>query len=85
MLIQPLVENAVMHGIEPKVDGGEIVVRAACAAACCASKSATTAWDWARARRGPAAASACRICASGCAACTARRLSYNYWKINPRA
>ncbi|MFC5547742.1 sensor histidine kinase [Massilia aerilata] len=30
MLIQPLVENAVMHGIEPKVDGGEIVVRAAC-------------------------------------------------------
>jgi signal transduction histidine kinase len=31
MLIQPLVENAVMHGIEPKVDGGEIVVRASCA------------------------------------------------------
>ncbi|CAH0144295.1 Sensor histidine kinase YpdA [Massilia sp. Bi118] len=30
MLIQPLVENAVMHGIEPKVEGGEIVVRAAC-------------------------------------------------------
>jgi signal transduction histidine kinase len=28
MLIQPLVENAVMHGIEPKVDGGTIVVRA---------------------------------------------------------
>jgi sensor histidine kinase YesM len=28
MLIQPLVENAVMHGIEPKVGGGEIVVRA---------------------------------------------------------
>ncbi|MGO4479798.1 sensor histidine kinase [Massilia sp. 2TAF26] len=32
MLIQPLVENAVMHGIEPKVEGGEILVRAACAA-----------------------------------------------------
>jgi hypothetical protein len=31
MLIQPLVENAVMHGIEPKVGGGEIVVRASCA------------------------------------------------------
>jgi hypothetical protein len=28
MLIQPLVENAVMHGIEPKLEGGEIVVRA---------------------------------------------------------
>jgi sensor histidine kinase YesM len=27
MLIQPLVENAVMHGLEPKVDGGEIVIR----------------------------------------------------------
>jgi signal transduction histidine kinase len=29
MLLQPLVENAVMHGIEPKVEGGEIVIRAA--------------------------------------------------------
>jgi hypothetical protein len=28
MLIQPLVENAIMHGLEPKVEGGEIVVRA---------------------------------------------------------
>lgn len=28
MLLQPLVENAVMHGVEPKVDGGEITVRA---------------------------------------------------------
>jgi len=28
MLIQPLVENAVMHGLEPKVDGGTIVLRA---------------------------------------------------------
>jgi signal transduction histidine kinase len=28
MLVQPIVENAVMHGLEPKVDGGEIVLRA---------------------------------------------------------
>jgi hypothetical protein len=28
MLLQPLVENAVMHGIEPKLEGGEIVIRA---------------------------------------------------------
>ena len=27
MLIQPLVENAVMHGLEPKIAGGVIVVR----------------------------------------------------------
>lgn len=28
MLLQPIVENAVIHGLEPKVDGGEIVLRA---------------------------------------------------------
>jgi signal transduction histidine kinase len=28
MLIQPLVENAVMHGLEPKIEGGTIVLRA---------------------------------------------------------
>jgi len=28
MLIQPLVENAVKHGLEPKIEGGDIVIRA---------------------------------------------------------
>lgn len=29
MLLQPVVENAVTHGLEPTIEGGEIVVRAA--------------------------------------------------------
>ena len=28
MLLQPVIENAVTHGLEPKVEGGDIVVRA---------------------------------------------------------
>jgi len=28
MLLQPLVENAVKHGLEPKVEGGEILIKA---------------------------------------------------------
>jgi hypothetical protein len=28
LLLQPLVENAIEHGLEPKVDGGRIVIRA---------------------------------------------------------
>jgi LytS/YehU family sensor histidine kinase len=29
MLLQPLVENAVKHGLEPKIEGGEIIISAA--------------------------------------------------------
>lgn len=29
MLLQPIVENAVAHGLEPKVEGGQIIIRAA--------------------------------------------------------
>jgi hypothetical protein len=29
MLLQPLVENAIIHGLEPHVDGGEVVIDAA--------------------------------------------------------
>ncbi|MFC0252186.1 sensor histidine kinase [Massilia consociata] len=28
MLLQPLVENAIVHGLEPKIDGGEVVIAA---------------------------------------------------------
>lgn len=30
MLLQPVIENAVAHGLEPKVEGGRIIVRATC-------------------------------------------------------
>jgi hypothetical protein len=29
MLLQPLVENAIVHGLEPKIAGGQLVIRAA--------------------------------------------------------
>lgn len=29
LLLQPLVENAIVHGLEPKIEGGEVLIRAA--------------------------------------------------------
>jgi len=31
MLLQPLVENAIVHGLEPKIDGGAVVITAGAA------------------------------------------------------
>jgi LytS/YehU family sensor histidine kinase len=28
MLLQPLVENSILHGLEPKAEGGEIIITA---------------------------------------------------------
>jgi LytS/YehU family sensor histidine kinase len=28
MLVQPLVENAIKHGLEPKIEGGELLINA---------------------------------------------------------
>ena len=72
LLLQPLVENAIRHGLEPKVDGGRIEVRArarrrrAGARAC-----ATPAAAWPQTMPATAAASACARCASGWPRCTA--------------
>ncbi|HYD78568.1 MAG TPA: histidine kinase [Paucimonas sp.] len=42
MLLQPLIENAIKHGLEPKIDGGRIDVSAARAGACLALTVADT-------------------------------------------
>lgn len=43
MLLQPVVENAISHGLEPKVGGGEIVISARVQGIACACRSATPA------------------------------------------
>ena len=45
MLLQPVVENAIRHGLEPKVEGGEVVFLARRDGATWRSRSPTPAWD----------------------------------------
>ena len=68
LVLQPLVENAVRHGVEPAVDGGRIRVQRRGAA-----RPGGGAGQQHRRRRAPsrpATAWRCTTCASGCACCT---------------
>jgi CheY-like chemotaxis protein len=72
MLVQPLVENAIMHGLEPKIEGGELVVRARMLDGMLCVEVADDGIGLQARRRAPAAASAWPTCASACAACAGR-------------
>jgi sensor histidine kinase YesM len=74
MMLQTLIENSIKHGLEPKIEGGTIVVRACVVdGAICRSRCATTASASTRTRT---TASAWRISANACSCCTARRPSW---------
>ena len=80
MLLQPLVENSIKHGLSPKIGEGRILIRSTRANGhsiidIIDNGVGVTHGHAERANLTPAAASACRTSTNGCASSTARTTS----------